>query len=177
MKKYIPYIVIYLIYASIVLISISDERGSHYTQAFLGWIVTIPLLVGSILYIVISFQKSPKKERGRVIPSIFSPQPSSKEETSVFIEDYSLLDFAKKFGPKMQIGTLKDAEGKTFKKIRFINNEGKETFASFFSQLGYLTSSEIVQRKYELKIGKMTNGKYYLHDSKVEPWQDVDLTL
>lgn len=181
MKKYLPYIVVYLIYASFVLICISDISSSHYTQAFIGWIITIPLIVGTILYIAITIKKSPKESKKRIITSIvfpieYSEKESPEKETPVFIEDYPLLEFAKKFGPKMQVGEFTDSEGKIFHKCRFINGN-TETWISFFSQMGELTASEIAQKKHELKVGKRPNGKYFLHDANVKPWQDVDLTL
>lgn len=175
MKKFLPYIVVYLIYVSLVLICISDISSSHrYTQAFIGWIITVPLIVSSILYVAITLKKSPKESRKKIITSIVSPQTSSEKETPVFIEDYTLLEFAKKFGHKMQIGEFTDSEGKIYHKCRFVNGN-TETWVSFFSQMKELTALEIAQKKYELKVGKRPNGKYFLHDANVKPWQDVDL--
>lgn len=133
-------------------------------------IILIGIIVALIIYGISKPSKKPT-DKGLDI----APPKDSKE--SLFIQTWSLLDFAKQYGPKMQVGIIHTKEGRPFRKIQFVDKNGKCTPACFFSQLRELTSSEISARKNELKISKMSNGKYYLHNNNIREWEDIDLGL
>lgn len=174
MKKYLPYIIGYTIYASIVLMVIANERGHRFWEPFIGWLVTIPLILGCIVYLIWKYYyKDRNTNGGGVIIDVRSP-----EQPSLFIQSWSLLDFAKKYGPKMQVrGYTNNSTGEPFKLCVFIDNSGKETSVRFLSQLGELTPTEISVRKNNLKVGKMSNNKLYLYDKDINEWETVDLSL
>lgn len=48
LKKHSLVIVAYIVYASLVLMAIADERGYHFWKPFLGWLITVPFLVGGV---------------------------------------------------------------------------------------------------------------------------------
>ena len=167
-KKYLPYIIGYCIYASIVLINIADERH-HYSQLFILWLVTIPLIIGVIAYIVWQHHKNITDAGEEAIT-----ENTVKE--SLFVENWDLLDFAKEYGPKMQVGKFTNAEtGVPFTQCIFTQEDGTQTYVMFFSQLGILPPLEISKRKEELKVGRTKEGKFFLHDEHIKLWEDVEL--
>jgi len=171
MKKYLPYIVGYAIYASFVLICLSYERDDRdYWAMFIGWLIMAPLIVGSIGYYIKKhyFYTDDSSDIEETLPQ--------EESNPLFLQDWSLIDFAKNFGPKIGIRTCtNNTSGEIFKVCIFCTPLGVETSVSFFSQLGELTPSEITERKEKLKVGRMNNGKYYLHDANIDMWEDVTL--
>lgn len=173
MKKAYWSAVIYIIYASIVLVIINNERmhGSEFWAYFIGYMITIPLIIGSIVYLVYRYYYG----NGDFIDEIMNAPEEKTEENTLFYEDLDLISFSLEYGPKMQVGKLKNKDGKTFHICRFINEQGKETRVYFFSQLGELTPTEIEQKKQELYVGKMINGKYYLHGKDSVAWENVAL--
>lgn len=173
MRKYLPYTIGYTIYASIVLIAIAGERGHHFWEPFIGWLITIPLILGCIVYLIWKYYyKDNSSSNVGVIIDYTGTTPS------LFIQSWSLLDFAKKYGPKMQVrGYTNNSTGESFKLCIFIDNSGKETSVKFLSQLGELTPTEISARKNNLKVGKMSNDKLYLYDKDINEWETVDLGL
>lgn len=180
MKKYLPYIIGYSIYASIVLIAIAGERGHHFWEPFIGWLVTIPLILGCVVYLIWRYYH----RSGTIDYNVADTDDVSTdnveviEQSSLFVQSWSLLDFARKCGPKMQVRSyINSLTGKPFKLCIFIDNSSKETSVRFLSQLGELTPSEISARKENLKIGKMSNNKLYLYDKDINEWETVDLGL
>ncbi len=175
MRKFLPYIIGYTIYASIVLVCISDISRREYWDAFIIWEITLPLVVGCISHYV------KKHYFSNIGDDTKNTDPTAQDEDtvkSIFLQDWSLIEFAKEHGPKMGIKTLTNSKtGKEFNVCVFITPIGKETSVRFFSQLGELTSAEISQRKNELKVGMMDNGKFYLHDANTKAWEDVDLGI
>lgn len=164
-KKYLPYIKVYTIYASIALvILLGNTRDRDFWSIFIFFMITLPLIIGVIIYYI-------SKYFYRTNITI-----SNIEENTLFIKTWSLLDFAREFGPKMQIGIFvnKNTE-KKYKKCVFTQNDGSQTYVSFFSQLGEIAPEEISQRKESLKIGMTKDGKYYLHNGDIKMWEDVDL--
>lgn len=171
MRKYLPYIIGYAIYASFVSICLSYERDDRdFWAMFIGWLIMVPLIVGSIGYYI-------KKRYFSTNDDSNVEENLIKEENNpLFLQDWTLIDFAKKFGPKMGIRTYtNNTSGEVFKVCIFCSPSGVETFVRFFSQLGELTPVEISQRKNELKVGRMSNGKYYLHDNNIKIWEDITL--
>lgn len=78
------------------------------------------------------------------------------------IKTWSLLDFAREFGPKMQVGEFINSETqKTFKNCIFTKDNTK-TFVAFSSKLGVLTPKEIVERKNSLIVVQLDSGIYSL---------------
>lgn len=170
MRKYLPYIIGYTIYASIILMVIVGERGHHFWEPFIGWLVTIPLILGCVVYLIWKYYYKGTSTDGNDV--------GTTEQPSLFIQSWSLLDFAREYGPKMQVrGYTNNSTGEPFKLCVFIDNSGKETSVRFLSQLVELTSSEISARKNNLKIGKMSNNKLYLYDKDINEWETIDLGL
>lgn len=169
-KKYLSYIIGYAIYASIVLIGIADEHGHYFWEPFLGWLITFPLILGSVTYFGYRYYRRHYCDDG-----IEEVEDSTK---SLFIENWSLIDFAREYGPRMQVGkfTNKDT-GKSYQACVFIQRDGTQTYVNFFSELGELTPDEISKRKNELKVGFTASNKLYLHDEDVNMWEDVKLGL
>ena len=168
-KKYLPFIIGYSIYASIVLISIANERHYHYWRPFILFLITIPLILGCIAYTSWIYYKREHPDVGvKVKERLLKPKP-------LFVEDWPLLDFARANG-KMQVGDFisKDTN-EEFKACIFTKKDGSRIFVGFFSQLGELTPAEISRRKDELKVGLMSNGYYYLHDNNIKLWKDINL--
>lgn len=92
-----------------------------------------------------------------------------------FVRDWTLIDFTRQFG-KMQVGTaMNHTTGETFPICRFIDEHGISTYAGFYSRLGSLTNEQIQERKHKLFVGQASNGKYYLHDNRINKIEDVDL--
>lgn len=167
MKKYLPFVIGYVIYASIVLIVIADERGHNFWEPFLGWLITIPLIITCI--VCWGWDRHKKAH---------SSDEKDNNENLLFIENWTLIDFAKKWGPEMKAGTcVNEKTGKYYKSCVFTQKDGTKTYVSFFHKLGELTASEILLRKDELKVGLTKNGKYYLHNGNVKAWENVDLGL
>lgn len=134
------------------------------------------VMIASIIAIAkMPESKAPKREPIQPI-SKSKELTNSHKKSSLFVEDYTLLDFVREFGPKMQIGehTYND---KVFHTCRFIKPNGDITDVRFFSQLGELTKEQIRNRKDELFVGKMKSGRYYLHDENMKEWEEVDFSL
>lgn len=61
MKKYIHFVVPYAIYVSLVMVIIADAKRDYW-QMFIFWIITLPLIVGYIAYII--WEHKNKKNKG-----------------------------------------------------------------------------------------------------------------
>lgn len=61
MKKYIHFIIPYAIYVSMVLTVIADTQYNFW-QLFIFWIITLPLIVGYIVYLI--WERKNKKNKG-----------------------------------------------------------------------------------------------------------------
>lgn len=165
MKKYKPFIVVYAIYASSVLIAIADARHDYWSL-FIMWLITIPLVVGCIIYFVFK-----SKNKSSIV---FNDEVLLND--NVFEERWTLLDFARKYGPNMQVDTSTKVNGYRTS-CRFIKKDGTITYVRFFSQLGILTASDISKRKNELYIGKVSSGNFYLYAGNVKAWETVELEI
>lgn len=94
---------------------------------------------------------------------------------------WSLLAFAKEFGPKMQVGNFANKEtGEMFKSCIFDNGETK-VLVSFSSKLGELSPKEIAAQKKELQVvlceTKKGKDMYSLCKQGENTWEEVDLGL
>lgn len=90
---------------------------------------------------------------------------------------WSLIAFAKKFGPKMQVGEFVNKEtGEDFKSCIFTNGETR-TFVAFSSKMGVLSPKEIAAKKNELQVVQLESGHYSLCKQGENTWEDVDLGL
>lgn len=138
MKKYLPYIIGYAIYASIILIAIHDENHSNYWSMFIGWIITAPLIVLCIGYFIWKYRKNNSEELEE--PTI--DVNYLEDEDKLFPNKWTLMDFARNFG-HMKIGEFKNDYGIIYHKCSFTQEDGTITYVSFFSQLGELTPKEI----------------------------------
>lgn len=90
---------------------------------------------------------------------------------------WSLIAFARQFGPKMQVGEFVNKEtGEDFKSCIFTNGETR-TFVAFSSKMGPLSPREIAAKKYELQVVQLESGHYSLCKQGENTWEDVDLGL
>ncbi len=96
---------------------------------------------------------------------------------STIKNSWSLIAFAKKFGPKMQVGVFVNKEtGEDFKSCIFTNGETR-TFVAFSSKMGVLSPREIAAKKNELQVVQLESGHYSLCKQGENTWEDVDLGL
>lgn len=96
---------------------------------------------------------------------------------STIKNSWSLIAFAKEFGPKMQVGEFVNKEtGEDFKSCIFTNGETR-TFVAFSSKMGPLSPKEIAAKKDELQVVQLESGHYSLCKQGENTWEDVDLGL
>lgn len=96
---------------------------------------------------------------------------------STIKNSWSLIAFAKEFGPKMQVGEFVNKEtGEDFKSCIFTNGETR-TFVAFSSKMGPLSPREIAAKKDELQVVQLESGHYSLCKQGENTWEDVDLGL
>lgn len=96
---------------------------------------------------------------------------------STIKNSWSLIAFAKEFGPKMQVGEFVNKEtGEDFKSCIFTNGETR-TFVAFSSKMGPLSPKEIAAKKNELQVVQLESGHYSLCKQGENTWEDVDLGL
>ena len=96
---------------------------------------------------------------------------------STIKNSWSLIAFAKQFGPKMQVGEFVNKEtGEDFKSCIFTNGETR-TFVAFSSKMGPLSPREIAAKKNELQVVQLESGHYSLCKKGENTWEDVDLGL
>lgn len=95
--------------------------------------------------------------------------------------NWSLIAFAREFGPKMQVGEFVNSEsGETFKSCVFTKGNTL-TFVAFSRKLGVLSPRQIAAQKDKLQVVlcKTEDGEdmYSLCHQGQNPWEDVDLGL
>lgn len=96
---------------------------------------------------------------------------------STIKNSWSLIAFAKEFGPKMQVGEFVNKEtGEDFKSCIFTNGEAR-TFVAFSSKMVPLSPREIAAKKNELQVVQLESGHYSLCKQGENTWEDVDLGL
>lgn len=96
---------------------------------------------------------------------------------STIKNSWSLIAFAKEFGPKMQVGEFVNKEtGEDFKSCIFTNGETR-TFVAFSSKMGVLSPREIASKKNELQVVQLESGHYSLCKQGENTWEEVDLGL
>lgn len=96
---------------------------------------------------------------------------------STIKNSWSLIAFAKQFGPKMQVGEFVNKEtGEDFKSCIFTNGETR-TFVAFSSKMGVLSPREIAAKKNELQVVQLESGHYSLCKQGENTWKEVDLGL
>lgn len=96
---------------------------------------------------------------------------------STIKNSWSLIAFARQFGPKMQVGEFVNKEtGEDFKSCIFTNGETR-TFVAFSSKMGPLSPREIAAKKNELQVVQLESGHYSLCKQGENTWEDVDLGL
>lgn len=92
---------------------------------------------------------------------------------------WSLLSFAREFGPKMQVGEFVNSEsGDKFKSCIF-TKDGTRTFVAFSNKLGVLNPRQIAAQKDDLQVvlceTKDGDDMYSLCHQGQNSWEDVDL--
>ena len=96
---------------------------------------------------------------------------------STIKNSWSLIAFAKQFGPKMQVGEFVNKEtGEDFKSCIFTNGDTR-TFVAFSSKMGQLSPREIAAKKNELQVVQLESGHYSLCKQGENTWEEVDLGL
>ena len=96
---------------------------------------------------------------------------------STIKNSWSLIAFAKEFGPKMQVGEFVNKEtGEDFKSCIFTDGETR-TFVAFSSKMGPLSPREIAAKKNELQVVQLESGHYSLCKQGENTWEEVDLGL
>ena len=96
---------------------------------------------------------------------------------STIKNSWSLIAFAKQFGPKMQVGEFVNKEtGEDFKSCIFTNGETR-IFVAFSSKMGVLSPREIAAKKNELQVVQLESGHYSLCKQGENTWEEVDLGL
>lgn len=83
---------------------------------------------------------------------------NNEDSKTIIIQTWSLLDFAKEYGPKVHIANC--SNNKTDDKFKCVvfGEEDNRTFVAFSSKLGELTAKEMIERKHQLKIKKWSKG-------------------
>lgn len=92
---------------------------------------------------------------------------------------WSLIAFAREFGPKMQVGKFVNSDtGDKFKSCIFTNGATR-TFVAFSSNLGVLSPRQIAAQKDDLQVvlceTKDGEDMYSLCHQGQNSWEDVDL--
>lgn len=105
----------------------------------------------------------------------------SMAQSKTIKNSWSLIAFAREFGPKMQVGEFVNSEsGETFKSCIFTNGATR-TFVAFSSKLGVLSPRQIVAQKDDLQVvlceTKDGEDMYSLCHQGQNSWEDVDLEL
>ena len=102
----------------------------------------------------------------------------SMAQSNTIKNSWSLLSFAKEFGPKMQVGEFVNGDtGEVFKSCIFTTKGGTHTFVSFSSNLGELTTRQIAAQKDDLQVVELESGNYSLCKKGENSWEDVDLGI
>ena len=102
-------------------------------------------------------------------------------QSNTIKNSWSLLSFAKEFGPKMQVGEFVNSDtGDKFKSCIFTKGDTR-TFVAFSSKLGVLSPREIAAQKDDLQVvlceTKDGDDMYSLCHQGQDSWEDVDLGL
>lgn len=102
-------------------------------------------------------------------------------QSNTIKNSWSLLSFARKFGPKMQVGEFVNSEsGETFKSCIFTKGDTC-TFVAFSSKLGVLSPRQIAAQKDDLQVvlceTKDGEDMFSLCHQGQNSWEDVDLGL
>lgn len=105
----------------------------------------------------------------------------SMAQSNTIKNSWSLLSFAKKFGPKMQVGEFVNSDtGDKFKSCIFTKGDTR-TFVAFSSKLGVLSPRQIAAQKDDLQVvlceTKDGDDMYSLCRQGQDSWEDVDLGL
>lgn len=105
----------------------------------------------------------------------------SMAQSKTIKNSWSLIAFAREFGPKMQVGEFVNSEsGETFKSCIFTNGATR-TFVAFSSKLGVLSPRLIAAQKDDLQVvlceTKDGEDMYSLCHQGQNSWEDVDLEL
>lgn len=91
---------------------------------------------------------------------------------------WSLVAFARTFGPKMQVAPFVNHEtGEKFTSCVFTDTEDTLTFVAFSNNLGVLSPREIANLKDDLQVVQLESGNYSLCKKGQSTWQDVDLGI
>lgn len=95
-------------------------------------------------------------------------------EEKVQLKSWTLVAFAKTFGPALRIKSMSNAGGEEWSSLRFTDAIGVETWVNFSNATGVLTAQQIVAKKDTLRVIQRESGAYYLYE---ESGEEVDLGL
>lgn len=101
------------------------------------------------------------------------------QSTSAIKNSWSLIAFAKQFGPIMEVSDnfVNKETGDVFPSCIFTDAADTKTFVSFSSNLGALTPREIAAQKDDLQVVQLESGNYKLCKKGHNTWQRVDLGI
>lgn len=178
-EKYKWFILGYVLYVSIVLASIWNQRREFW-PLFIIWCITIPValyIIGSLVSKYLKKKKSCNEIPATIVSNTTETHENindNKNPNSDLVNSWSLVDFAKLHG-KMQVGEFENkVTGEKFKSCIFTDKKGSTIYVSFYSKLGILTPQQIKERKDNLKVGLLNTNKYVLYEVW-DGWSDVNL--
>lgn len=158
-------------------IDISIEKNFYhsYDQTMMYDKIMIPYMKKVMEIINNSLNEEDEDNDENQEPSISNPSeqtdslPQEEEKSKpIIIKTWSLLSFAKEFGPKMQVGTFINNDTQNKFKCCIFTKDNNKTFVAFSSKLGVLTPKEIVERKYSLIVVQLDSGMYSLCENHVK---------
>lgn len=116
-------------------------------------------------------EEEEEEENNNTEETVTNKENIAEEEKIIFVEDWKLIDFARKFG-RPRIGSFTNTTtGEKFTACIFTDRNEVRTYASFYSELGELSPAEITQRKDSLYVGKLENGRFVLYSKDNKGWK------
>ena len=180
-EKYKWFILGYVLYASIVVASIWNQRREFW-PLFIIWCITIPValyIIGSLLLKYLKNKKISNEIPATILSNTTDTHVSTNENkntNSDLVNSWSLVEFARLHG-KMQVGEFENREtGEKYKSCIFTDKDGSTIYVSFYSKLGILTPQQIKERKENLNVGLLNTNKYVLYEVW-DGWSDVNIGL
>ena len=184
-------LIVYGIYFLIWLcILIDNWNNSHYFRSnyflpFFLCTIVIPFAIAGTCHIYKITRIKPGNNSIQD-PDVFRPQTSAKLEQTpkekqpfpalnpdVHLQRISsepLLLFARNNG-KMQVINKKISDGNYDRYCQFTSEDGKTIRVEFADRIGFLSSKEISEKKYQLSVDKLSDGTYCLdliEDKQIE---------
>lgn len=152
-------------------ISIKKNFYHSYDQTMMYDEIMIPYMKDVMETVNNSLDEEDEDNDKNQEPSVSNPSeqtdslPQEKEKSKpTIIKTWTLISFAKEFGPKMQVGEFINSETQKHFKSCIFTKDSTRTYVAFSSKVGELTPKEIVERKNSLIIVQLESGMYSLCD-------------